>query len=255
MGQYHAPVNLDKAEALHAHRMGQGLKLMEWGSGGYGGPTTAMALLMAPGGRWHGDRLAVVGDYAEPGDLPEGAPFAADPSDAYATKEKEETTAEAKKLVGEAFGVRYDADDGYGDATFDRSRMADLVADTRDDLTFGPLYVVDLDGGQFLDPHAFGSGRNLAAIALRSCGVMLAATVLLAVSNGRGGGDLHSDDPLIGSWGAHRVVIGPRPDDGALDLSERVRDMLLAGDGDWLTTAGGWAGVGLVPAWLTEVPA
>lgn len=86
MGQYHYVVNLDKKQYLHPHRFGDGLKLMEFGDS-RGGTMTALAILLAEqsagGGRgggdmrhdaeglvgaWSGDRIAIVGDYAERGD-------------------------------------------------------------------------------------------------------------------------------------------------------------------------------------------
>jgi len=84
MGQYHFVLNLDKKEYLHPHRLGDGLKLMEFGNSG-GGTMTALGLLLAgcainePAdlatqsihlGSWAGDRLAIIGDYAEADDLP-----------------------------------------------------------------------------------------------------------------------------------------------------------------------------------------
>ena len=85
MGQYHFVLNLDKKEYLHPHRLGDGLKLMEFGLSA-GGTMTALALLLAgcavgesddmitPNsylGSWAGDRLAIIGDYAEADDLPD----------------------------------------------------------------------------------------------------------------------------------------------------------------------------------------
>jgi hypothetical protein len=86
MGQYHLIANLDKKQYLHPHRFGDGLKLMEFGCSSPG-TMTALAVLLAPqsaeGGRgggdfhhdvegivgsWAGDRIAIVGDYAEEGD-------------------------------------------------------------------------------------------------------------------------------------------------------------------------------------------
>jgi hypothetical protein len=84
MGQYHHPVNLDKKEFIDPHKLGCGLKLLE--HGGDGGVNDALALLLACSsgrgggdyqtegrewvGRWAGDRIAIVGDYAERDDLP-----------------------------------------------------------------------------------------------------------------------------------------------------------------------------------------
>lgn len=86
MGQYHKVVNLDKKMWLNPHSFDDGTKLMEFGQSA-GGTMTALAILLAPqsanGGRgggdmhtdregivgsWAGDRIAIVGDYAEPGD-------------------------------------------------------------------------------------------------------------------------------------------------------------------------------------------
>lgn len=86
MGQYHYTVNLDKNEYIDPHKLGDGLKLLE--QCGYipGGTNDALHLLLAVSsgrgggdfhtgstliGRWGGDRIAVVGDYAEDGDLDE----------------------------------------------------------------------------------------------------------------------------------------------------------------------------------------
>lgn len=81
MGQYYYVVNLDKKEYLHPHRMGDGLKLMEFGSSG-DGTMMGLAILLADGngqgggdlrsqhpivGSWAGDRIVIAGDYAESG--------------------------------------------------------------------------------------------------------------------------------------------------------------------------------------------
>ena len=93
MGQYHFICNLDRKEFLHPHRMGDGLKLLEFGSSG-DGTMTGLAILLATSngrgggdlmldtdkrgdllaeyvvGRWAGDRIAIIGDYHEPTDVP-----------------------------------------------------------------------------------------------------------------------------------------------------------------------------------------
>lgn len=87
MGQFHKLYNLDKREFVHAHRLDNGLKLMEQ-CGFEASTATALWLLLANSngrglgdakphpwvGRWAGDRILVQGDYAQPGDpayLPE----------------------------------------------------------------------------------------------------------------------------------------------------------------------------------------
>ena len=95
MGQYHSLFNLDKLEVVNPHDLGFGAKQRE--HSGHGGGSLADILYVlcaykeARGGgdwandnsdfpeftngvfkgRWHGDRVAVIGDYAELGDLPE----------------------------------------------------------------------------------------------------------------------------------------------------------------------------------------
>ena len=55
MGQYYLIVNLDKRQYLHAHKFGDGLKLLEFGSSG-SGTMCALAILLADGnGRGGGD--------------------------------------------------------------------------------------------------------------------------------------------------------------------------------------------------------
>ena len=86
MGQYYYVINIDKKQYLHAHKFGDGLKLLEFGSSG-GGTMCGLALLLADGnnrgggdmrsendliGSWAGDRIVIGGDYADHGRFIEG---------------------------------------------------------------------------------------------------------------------------------------------------------------------------------------
>lgn len=80
-------------------------------------------------------------------------------------------------------------------------------------------YTVNVDKGEYLNPHDFGAGLKLMEFAYPKYPSMLlsALAVLLADGNGRGGGDLRSDDPLIGSWAGNRIIVAgdyadPEPD-------------------------------------------
>jgi hypothetical protein len=78
MGQYHIVYNITKREYIHAHRINNGLKLLEQ-VGWPKSTSTALFLLLANSngrgggdaqdhpviGRWAGDRIVVQGDYAE----------------------------------------------------------------------------------------------------------------------------------------------------------------------------------------------
>lgn len=85
MGQYHKTVNLDKKQFIHPHALGDGLKLLEQCGWSPGGTNDALHMLLAVSsgrgggdfqsdspliGSWGGDRIAVIGDYAEPTDIP-----------------------------------------------------------------------------------------------------------------------------------------------------------------------------------------
>lgn len=93
MGQYWKPVNLDKREFFHPHKVGDGLKLLEIAGSG-DGVAGVLSLLLADFpeargggdpiphpviGSWACDRVALVGDYAERGDRfgwdPRGLPI------------------------------------------------------------------------------------------------------------------------------------------------------------------------------------
>lgn len=89
MGQYYYVCNLDKKEYLHPHKFDDGLKLGEFGCSGKG-TMTALAMLLAVGdgrgggdfrlemsGRWAGDRIKVIGDYAD--EHHEDSPYRYDP--------------------------------------------------------------------------------------------------------------------------------------------------------------------------------
>ena len=68
-------------------------------------------------------------------------------------------------------------------------------------------YVVNLDKKEYLHPHRFDEGLKLMEFGQSSGGTMLALAVLLADGNGREGGDITSDEPLVGSWAGDRIVI------------------------------------------------
>jgi len=76
MGQYYQVYNIDKKESIHAHRINNGLKLMEqvgWDKS----TSSALWLLLASRGggdarsshhligSWAGDRIVIQGDYAK----------------------------------------------------------------------------------------------------------------------------------------------------------------------------------------------
>lgn len=111
MGQYHKLFNLDKKEFVHGHHIDNGLKLME--QVGFGKCTaSALWLLVAASngrgggdarndpliGRWAGDRIAVIGDYAKPDDVP-----GVNAPEIYSDESYTDISADVKRLLDSEF--------------------------------------------------------------------------------------------------------------------------------------------------------
>lgn len=67
--------------------------------------------------------------------------------------------------------------------------------------------IINLDKKQYLNPHKFGDGLKLMEFGSSGDGTMLALAVLLVEGNNRGGGDLRSDHPIVGTWSRNRIVV------------------------------------------------
>lgn len=67
--------------------------------------------------------------------------------------------------------------------------------------------IVNVKKKQYLDPHTFGDGSKLMEFSSNSIGVLAGLSILLADGNGRGGGDLISENEIIGSWSGDNIVI------------------------------------------------
>lgn len=74
--------------------------------------------------------------------------------------------------------------------------------------------IVNVDKGQYLDPHKFGDGLKLMEFGNSACGTLTGLTVLLADGNNRGGGDLRTDDLIVGSWAGDCIVVAGDYADG-----------------------------------------
>ena len=60
--------------------------------------------------------------------------------------------------------------------------------------------IVNIKKKQYISPHTFGDGSKLMEFSMSANGVLAGLSILLADGNGRGGGDLNSDNPIVGSW-------------------------------------------------------
>lgn len=69
--------------------------------------------------------------------------------------------------------------------------------------------IVNVDKKEYISPHDFDCGLKLMEFAnpVYTGKIMSALAILLADGNGRGGGDLYSDNPIIGSWKFNRIVV------------------------------------------------
>lgn len=82
-------------------------------------------------------------------------------------------------------------------------------------------YVVNTDKREFLHPHKFQDGLKLMEFGQSAGGTLTGLTILLADGNGRGGGDIHTDDTeIVGRWAGDRIVIAGDYADGGNFLPE-----------------------------------
>lgn len=141
MGQYHYLINFDKKQVVHPHQIANGLKLHEQTGWEYSTATVLVMLLAASskdGGRgggdfrtthalvgsWAGNRIAFVGDYAEPDDVPdvdaklifEQCSAACSPDETQdkpaGWKEWTNISPQVREMMSAEFGVQY-RDDGW----------------------------------------------------------------------------------------------------------------------------------------------
>jgi hypothetical protein len=67
--------------------------------------------------------------------------------------------------------------------------------------------IVNIKKKQYISPLTFGDGSKLMEFSMSANGVLAGLAILLADGNGRGGGDLNSDNPIVGSWAGDNIVI------------------------------------------------
>ena len=67
--------------------------------------------------------------------------------------------------------------------------------------------IVNIKKKQYITPHTFGDGAKLMEFSMSASGVLTGLAILLADGNGRGGGDLHSENDIIGSWAGDNIVV------------------------------------------------
>lgn len=85
--------------------------------------------------------------------------------------------------------------------------------------------VVNTKQRAYLHPHKFDEGLKFLEFTSGRYGTVFALAALVSNGNGRGGGDLRSKHPLIGSWAGDPIVIaGDYGDPGAFIPPEHLKE-------------------------------
>lgn len=67
--------------------------------------------------------------------------------------------------------------------------------------------IANLDRKEFIYPRHFGDGSKLSEICDSRLGTLSALALLLSQGNGQGGGDIDTQNPIVGSWAGDRIVV------------------------------------------------
>lgn len=81
--------------------------------------------------------------------------------------------------------------------------------------------IANFDRKEYLRPEQFGEAPDLKSVIESYDGILFGLAVLLSDGNNRGGGDLRSDAPIIGTWAGSRIAV----------INETVTDAALSEPG------------------------
>jgi hypothetical protein len=87
--------------------------------------------------------------------------------------------------------------------------------------------IVNVKKREYINPHMFNEGLKLMEFGMSAGGTLTALAVLLSNGNGRGGGDLNSDNPIVGSWAGDPIVVAGDYGDEGKFLPEDKQDTTL----------------------------
>ena len=100
-------------------------------------------------------------------------------------------------------------------------------------------YIANLDKREFLHPHRCGDGLRLMQFGLSACGTLSALAILLADGNNRGGGDLRTRNPIVGTWAGDRIVVtGDYADNGRFGAPGDKTLMEVMDEENWRDVSG-----------------
>lgn len=240
MGQYHSVINLDKQAGYSPRSIGAHNKLMEQGHSTL--PCATLLLLLSDPNGWGGERIAIVGDYAEDSDL-DDAPFPASElwERLYLSHGLRNVGWLARKTLVDAGMATFDTRNMYVQKMNGEVRTVRLYEPTLrhplDPMDAPAVTVVNHDKRQQLTPELLGDAATLFAIAMDCIGggTGTALTVLLGASckgGRRGGGDISSTSHLVGSWAGDCISVLPRTqiDTDLVDITSAIRAVLVDAD-------------------------
>lgn len=241
MGQYHSVINLDKRAGYSPRSVGSFIKAAEQGESLTSG--AALLLLLSDPNGWGGERIAIVGDYAEDSDLT-NSPFPA--SELWGRIQESRGVKNvgwlARKVVQDA-GIatfkKYEMKvrNRYGEVTSTHGGYDVEVHDLASEPLDLAMTVYNHDKRERLTPTLLGDPDALFDIIRKGWngGTVTALTVLLAASckgGARGGGDYDSEDVLVGSWAGDHVSVTAETEgpEGYTDITADIRDRVLANE-------------------------
>lgn len=237
MGQYHSVINLDKRAGYSPRSIGSFVKAAEQGESLV--PGAALLLLLSDPNEWGGERIAIVGDYAEDSDLTD-SPFPA--SELWGRVEKSNGLKNvgwrARKVIEEAGIATFTQKTyriGHQDGTSTSHRHYDnAVHDFASDPLDLAMTVYNHDKRERITPTLLGGPTALFDIIREGWngGTATALTVLLAASckgGARGGGDYDGTHPLVGSWAGDHISVTAEEEgpEGYTDITATLRDEVL----------------------------
>ena len=212
MGQYYKVINVDKKEYISPWDFDSGAKLLEWSyicSDGHANHFVAkMVQLMT--GSWKGDRVYVVGDYAE--------------------LEGQENTAYAASLADLEYDLewlgKYDENEDRAPLYFcDKYGFVQIFPDGTEEDYICPRYAINTRYGCYIDlrnlPCEWTYTRDDNTEVMVS---IFPVALLLAMGNGLGGGDYYGlNVDLCGSWTELSRFTRFSDSDAVLDLFQEYK--------------------------------
>ena len=225
MGQYHSVINLDKRAGYSPRSVGSSIKAADQGESLT--PGAALLLLLSDPNGWGGERIAIVGDYAEDSDLTD-SPFPA--SELWGRLAESNGLKNvgwlARKVIEEAQIATFTKDRHHG-YTY---TLHDFASDPLD----LAMTVYNHDKRERITPTLLGDPDALFDIIREGwCGgTATALTILLAASckgGARGGGDYDGEHPLVGSWAGDHISVTAEAEgpEGYTDITATLRDEVM----------------------------